>query len=415
MAWTDDLLEASLDGVPFLFESVETEIGRRTEVHEFAGRDEPFAEDLGRGAERYSIRAFVIGENYASVRDALMDVIRSGGDHDFQHPFHGIFTVKVEGKVKVTETDQEGRMARFDMTLVESGLAFPLVTRDSAAKINFISADATEKLSTKTKFKTLKAIGAVLKSIAAGLQKASSSIRKVNGKISAALNLVDNITASINEFEEELESLLGTPQALMNKLTALVTAAVNLVQEFVLDKIPRIEIDVAEPDFPKIVLDVLLGELGNFESEASVIPTPTEQAAIEVEAHLQLSNTVKASTLIACTNNLAMLELDSADSAQAISQALVEKFEHILLQDLDPEVIESLSALKAAAVEHFTETAAQLPNLTTYTPPYTAPALLIAYELYGDASRDADIIKRNKIRHPVFVAGGIELEVLTDG
>lgn len=414
MAWTDNLLEASLDGVIFLYEEVETEIGRRTEVHEFAGRDEPFAEDLGRAAERWTIRAFIIGENYATIRDMLMDVIRRGGDHDFQHPYQGIFTVKVEGRVKVTESDQEGRMARFDITLVESGLAFPLVTKDSAAKINFIAEDASEKLSTKTKFSLLKAIGAVLKSVANGLGAASSAIRKVNGKISAQLNLIDNITASINEFEEELESLLNSPQALMNKLNALVTAAVNLVQEFILDKIPRIEIDVAEPDFPSIVLDVLLGELGNFESEGSVIPTPTEQAAIEVEAHLQLSNTVKASTLIACTNNLAMLELDSADSANAILQVLVEKFEAILVQDLDPEVIESLSALKAAAVEHFTATAAQLPSITTYVPPYTAPALLIAYELYGDASRDADIIKRNKIRHPVFVAGGIELEVLSD-
>lgn len=414
MAWEDNLLDASLDGIPFLYEEVETEIGRRVEVHEFAGRDEPFAEDLGRGANRYTIRAFIIGENYASTRDALMDVIKKGGDHDFQHPYQGIFTVKVEGRVKITETDQQGRMARFDMTLVESGMEFPLVQKDTIAKINFIADEALENLSTKTKFSLLKAIGAVLKSVANGLGAASSAIRKVNGKISAQLNLVDNITASINEFEEELESLLNSPQALMNKLTALATAAVNLVQEFIIDKIPRIEVDVAEPDFPAIVLDVLLGELGNFESEASVIPTPTEQADIEVEAHKQLSNTVKAATLIACTNNLAMLELDSADSAQAISQVLVEKFEAMLVQDLDPEVIESLAALKAAAVEHFAATAAQLPALTVYTPPFTQPALLIAYQLYGDATRDADIIKRNKIRHPTFVPGGIDLEVLSD-
>jgi prophage DNA circulation protein len=47
-------------------------------------------------------------------------------------------------------------------------------------------------------------------------------------------------------------------------------------------------------------------------------------------------------------------------------------------------------------------------------PQATQPALVLAYSLYEDASRDADIIARNNVRHPGFVPGGRTLEVLAD-
>jgi prophage DNA circulation protein len=42
------------------------------------------------------------------------------------------------------------------------------------------------------------------------------------------------------------------------------------------------------------------------------------------------------------------------------------------------------------------------------------PALVIACELYDDADQVDDIIKRNNIRHPLFVAGGRAIEVLSE-
>lgn len=411
MAWTDNLLPAALNGVPFLYKSTETELGRRGVVHEFPGRDDPFAEDLGRRARKYKISAFVLGENYATDRDNLIEVIEKKGDKTLTHPYLGDFTVKIIGPVRLTETDDEGRIARFDLELCESGMAFPLISLDTAARVTTINADLQTKLSTKTKFSLLGAIGAVLSSVARGLGAASSAIRKVNGKIAAKLDLIDDITAEINQFEEDLDSLINTPQALMNKFTALITSVVNLVK----DHLPPLtfEIDVEEPDFPAIAL-AILAELGEFTTEADSIPTPTEQSELEHDAHEQVSITTQASTLGAVSDLLAGLELDSADSAKSIAQVLAAKFDEMLEADFDAEVHESLAALKAASIEHFIKTAAQLPQLTTYTTPGTMPALVIAYELYADASRDAEIIKRNSIRHPAFVPGGVDLEVVTE-
>jgi prophage DNA circulation protein len=47
----------------------------------------------------------------------------------------------------------------------------------------------------------------------------------------------------------------------------------------------------------------------------------------------------------------------------------------------------------------------------------TQPALVLAQRLYGDPAsveaRAAEIVARNKVRHPGFVPGGVALQVLS--
>lgn len=50
-----------------------------------------------------------------------------------------------------------------------------------------------------------------------------------------------------------------------------------------------------------------------------------------------------------------------------------------------------------------------LPRVVRYDPPQSVPAVLIAYEFYGDAELEEDIIARNGTRHPLFVSEPIEL------
>jgi prophage DNA circulation protein len=54
-----------------------------------------------------------------------------------------------------------------------------------------------------------------------------------------------------------------------------------------------------------------------------------------------------------------------------------------------------------------------LPEIRTIRIRTTTPAIVQAYRLYGDASKADDLVSRNQIRHPGFVAGGSEIEVLS--
>ena len=415
MSWRDNLLPASLNGVPFLVKSVGNTLGRRTEVHEFPGRDDPFSEDLGRMAQKYQVSAFLIGENYASDRENLIAVLESNPGPTgltFIHPYRGAFTVKVLGEARIKESDDQGRFAQIDFTLVESGLAFPQVPIDTPAKIAFIAADLRDKLG-GTRFNLLAAIGAVLKSVANGLNAAGAAIRKINGKIAGALNLVDNISAAIDAFVDAIDTLLSTPDLIMGELTQLLNSVMGLVDTFV-DLIPTFEVDVAEPDFVSITLDAI-EDAFSFVTEADAIPTPTPQSEQEIEAHAVITKVFKAASLASGTEQLAKLELDSADQANSIVSNLAEKFDEVLEEPFETDIQESMVALKAAMVEHFTTAAQDLPALTTTKINYSEPALVLAYRLYAQSTLDEDIIKRNKIRHPTFVPAGVDLEVLSSG
>jgi prophage DNA circulation protein len=409
--WTDDLLDAALDGVQFYYEDVEHTGGRRTVTHQFPKRDTPHTQDFGRLAFRERVRAFVIGDGYATTRNLLMGVLDAGGNHTFTHPRLGDMTVKLEGEYKMTETDQKGGYAEFNFTLVEAGLAFPLVTFPTLAKIDFLAADALEKLSTKTKFSLLGAIGAVLTSVRAGIDKATNSIRKVNGKISSALNLVDNISSAIDDFESATDALMSTPQALMSTMLSLANSAMSLVKDFIPPTI-TIEVEAPEIDFIGPTLEGF-EELTEFETVGTVIPTPIPQSVIEEAAHLELTKSVQAAGLIASGSVFASLDLESAEQAAQIAQLLNAKFDDLLEHDFDTDIVEALYALKATLVAHFAQTASQLPTLTTFVPNDTIPTLPLVYDLYEDLTRDTDVIKRNKIRHPAFVQGGKPLSILS--
>jgi prophage DNA circulation protein len=412
MSWRDNLLDAAIDGVPFLYEEVENSFGRRTSVHEFPDRNDPFTDDLGKAARKFTIRAFLIGENYAENRDSLIEVLEAAGDKVFTHPYRGDFGVKVDGLCRMSERHDQGRYCEFTIPLVEAGLAFPTIQLLTLPNIGFIVPDLNGKIP-NTKFSLLGAIGAVLKSIIAGLNKAASLLRKINGKIASALNLVDSLSGAIDAFVDALDTLIGAPFALLNELTQLANSVMGLIDTFV-DLVPNLDVDVPEPDFPKLTLEVL-EEMFSFETEAEAIPTPTPQSEQEVEGHAVITKVFKAASLAAGTEQLAKLELDSAEQAKDIMTNLSDKFDFMLSQDFEPEIMESMIALKGAMVEHFSKQAASLPSVTTTRINYPEPALTLSYRLYGDSTLDADIVKRNKIRHPTFVPAGVDLEVLSNG
>jgi prophage DNA circulation protein len=75
----------------------------------------------------------------------------------------------------------------------------------------------------------------------------------------------------------------------------------------------------------------------------------------------------------------------------------------MLLCDSD-DLFQILVQARSAVYQDMTERAEGMAKLVTFTPPETMPALVLAYDYYGDASRDSEIVERNKVKHGGFVA-----------
>ncbi len=118
--WRQLLLPASFRGAPFHVEGGAKAGGRRTVTHEYAKRDDPYTEDMGRRARKFSISAYVIGEDYTIYRELLSAALDTEGGGTLIHPTMGIMNVVCEG-YSCSEQRDEGGMARFEIMLVEAG------------------------------------------------------------------------------------------------------------------------------------------------------------------------------------------------------------------------------------------------------------------------------------------------------
>lgn len=119
--WRYRLLRpASFRGVSFKVDDAGRSGGRRQAVFEFPKRDDPYAEDMGRRARRYSIRGYLIGPDYDRSRDALVAAMEQEGPGLLVHYLFGEFQASPDS-YDVTETRQRGGYAEFNMAFVEAG------------------------------------------------------------------------------------------------------------------------------------------------------------------------------------------------------------------------------------------------------------------------------------------------------
>ena len=134
MSWTDKLFPGSFRGVPFLTQGHDLpSAGRRVQTHEYPGGEIPWSEDLGKRAGQWRIQCHVLGPDWDVQRDALVAAANRPGPGTLVHPYLGTLQVHCR-QCEVTETSDEGRMARLQLLFVESGVnRQPAATADTAA------------------------------------------------------------------------------------------------------------------------------------------------------------------------------------------------------------------------------------------------------------------------------------------
>jgi hypothetical protein len=132
--WRQRYVQGSFRGVAFVTEQRQQSGGRRIALFELPFRDTPVGEDLGRRAREAQIDCFVIGADYMDRRDALVDALEAFGPGTFVDPWTGEQTQVYADDYQLTESTDEGGMARFTIAFRESGAEKPMsASVDTAA------------------------------------------------------------------------------------------------------------------------------------------------------------------------------------------------------------------------------------------------------------------------------------------
>lgn len=366
MAWKDKIQSPSFRGVPFLVEDTSTEGGRRTALHEYPQRDTPYAEDMGRKAKTFTVEAFVVGDDYLDQAKNLREALDEEGSGELIHPFYGSLTVNCTGYSE-QYSSSEGRVSRFSITFAEAGERFyPETARDNTAAVEAaaegvasVTADifaGTFSIDGAPEYVTLDALS-LLTEFARGISAANSFISRLTSLIKTPLQLakqVQSLFSSLNS-SDSLNSLKS-----QTSFGTFGTRSASTSQSS------------AE----------LLKKTNN-----DAIVTLIRQSAVSAAAKTAVTKTFET-------------RAEAEQARESITRIIDAEAEitgstetYVALVDLRAQVVEAIPK-------------EGLPELVSVDIGRPTTSLTLAYELYGDALRGDEIIRRNKIHHPGFIGVG---------
>lgn len=103
-----------------------------------------------------------------------------------------------------------------------------------------------------------------------------------------------------------------------------------------------------------------------------------------------------------------LIQYESAQSATQELQNVLDQLEP-LRSVVNDALYTQWRAFTVIITQTIKQQALTLPNLFYQPVNNATPALLIAYEIYEDATQEADITRRNAIPHAGFATGNLEL------
>lgn len=461
--WRDELHPASFRGVPFHVDSDSMPVGRRTQVHEYPQRDKPLVEDLGRVTREIKLAAFVIGEDFLIKRDALLNALDKPGAGELIHPWYGRLMVTATG-CSVGHERREGGMARFDLVFVEDGeKGFPAGVPNTARQLE----ESSETLlqSAIRRYKEAMAVVnrarlavVMLQNGIAGVQMAiAQELRQLTGLVSSVKALADMLINAPGNFAAmirgQFSSVGGSrstgyrwgPSSSSGSATSASssTAAAASIE--------------ADPEFASTVagLPEADPEFVSFAASSRAIATQVEQsralaaqvlaAAAAIEAGSTVAGGAATAAVIEAARELVrdaliVLAVRTAAAMPVVqAPAPLSGYPSLQQQVASPiarpdvpvtaDVVAVRDAIEAALVaaeqtaphEHFevlevvrkqvrahlTEVARAGVRLAEVITLESLPAVVLAYQRYGDATRAAEIVTRNKVAHPGFLPVGV--------
>jgi prophage DNA circulation protein len=403
---------ASFRGVPFHVDDHQAELGARNIIHEYPGSDVVDAEPSGRHPLKFTIQAHLIGDGWEKRRKALEAALDEPGTGPLVHPEHGNKTVAIcDGPARVSWQSKALGMARIDFTFVVIG------PRPKSAPMSLDTGrgllDAAEGLLGALQLGRLDTSGfnfiqRAARAVLQGPRSLTRALAQVNSRIRSTIGIVDDFSDAIDDFTDEVVALLNTP-------TALATAIKGLMNS-VLRAVTSVERNVAGGDSqrPGALAALAVANLGALligdlqDDVDGTTPAREQQRTNQAE----LVDIVEAAALAETVSILTEVEPDSEAQAGEILATINDVFERLLLRGtLDSEAERRLLRMRALFHQHMRRSAVDLSGLDLHTPTAAISAVQLAYQLYGDATRESEIVLRNNPEHPGMLHASVTLGV----
>lgn len=404
--WRDEMLPASFRGIGFLIPQASAPVGMKGQLHEFPQRDEPYFEQLGKQSQVHVVTGWIIGDDCFTRRDKFLEAIQTPGAGELVHPWFGRMQVKA-GECDMTHDFQQGGMVSFQVTFYpDTPLKFPTAKVNSQQQVVKASDSLLDSALARYKAAMAKVDQARLElarlrnslsSVYTVIQQQFSSLLGVftnlTGLAQSLMNAPDSLSSLFSSYFSDfsVQDYLGDDSSSSYRNTVAIgtqhTEAVSSINT--VSQVGGVDSVAASQATASLVQDALLVQVALIISEMPIASQPVSSVTAPSVEQQAVQPLVRPEVPVAED----VIELrDNLD--EAIFDASLKA---------DPGHYVVLNTLRQAVVKHLTAVAESGVRLVDITPPETLSALVLAYRRFGDASRESEVVQRNRIRHPGFV------------
>lgn len=431
--WLDKYRTGSFRGVPFKTRAHTASGGRRKQDREFAKREVGNSEDLGKKLKTFSMDLYVIGSDYIEQRDALEEALDTPDAGELVHPYRGTIRVQT-GTYSVTETVDEGRMARFTVEFTEAGeIKFPDIAADGiSSAFDQASALASDSKSFfATVLDTVAQVAFVIQSAADDTRALVNDIKKA---VSSVTDVVASVGFAIRNLNAAIDDLIQLPQELADQIEGVFNELLSVFED--------------EPETTERIMSAFLGGVDATVAKRPVVstvpfdplapppapgdppPGPDDPPTVEPTAS-RLTESRNQSAIVNLFKQLALstqsksvVEIEFASTAAALESRdeVVDGLDQQIDVTTGPRVVDesgdlltdddlyqTMKQLQTALTQAVPRTGTT--ELIEFTPAQTIPAIVIAHNLFEDLGKETEIVDQNAVEHPGFVPGGEIIEV----
>lgn len=414
------LFQARFKTLPFEVEDDTIAGGRRVVTHQYPNAESWDNEDLGRMAETVSVRGYVYGPDVTLQCQRLFDACGSPGPGLLVLPARPPAIARCISVNSTFVSDHMG-MVLFDMEFVyerpeRAGfrsvimLAGVLVQVAQSAITAAIGQFARDFNALMRRFSPIGIVPGVARDAAAvtirlaaeALDEARRSLRFRDRTASAQAEfLIRQLGAEAVTFAYRGSRGSRMDGNVFAADQADVQSGLAAAMAAIFDAFTEGATDAAE-------LTRIMGTLDAF--EAQTIPTQFDCRSVRAERALtgEIALLVRRLALLHRAQAAGKVDYGSRSAALEARSDLAAAFALHIELATDPAVGDALSAARDACAALLSQRGAELPSTVMVQTGASLPAAVLATLLYRDAARDAELVERNHMPHPLYMPGDIE-------
>ncbi|MCA8264795.1 DNA circularization protein [Burkholderia vietnamiensis] len=432
-SYFDQLRPASFRNIPFVSLGGSSSFGRRQQMHEYPKRDEPWVEDLGRGARRIRMLGFVIGDNVIAQRDVMIAACEAVGDGQLVHPTLGRRTVSLMD-FRSVEHWERGRYFEFQFEFIEGGKRqYPtseVATLESVlASVTGLNVAAAFDFA-RTALSEISQGAAVLGKI---VNTAIGWYSFANDLVGDARNLFQTLFSLPGDFGRFFGSAAHVSFGRSPSIPALSGASIQSLIEAATASRANVAtagavLDSAARSFSASTVDNFTGAVQGVTS-AMIAATNDPRDSVRLLAALATFSPANDTTISvigtamgvvegACTDLFRRSSIGAVAHASASYQpkssddaaqmrdfvtGLIDSEMAIAGDSSADQTYKALSALRAAVVADLNKRGAALSSIKTFDFAQPMPSLALAMRIYRDPTRADELVSEADPPHPAFM------------